>query len=188
MNQKIRNQIVARVSAIEGGTFTNDDLRLLFIDLRAILPMAARNDAQISTLYDIFDLAAHPNRRDRGRTFNASKGIIDQFLKSISQGGSVQVNLLNLNVATSLCAALDALQIPCDQASLKAKEGRLKLEVYHLLDGVEIAIIDDRGDSASIFYDAGQERALVSFKMKPFNNTIGNLTISGSPTMRFPII
>lgn len=189
MNKKIIDQIATRVSAVESGSFTNDDLRLLLIDLRALLPRGAQHqDSRISHLYDIFDVAAHPNKRDRGRAFKASEKIIDQFVKAVAEGGTVRVDLLALNVADSLCAVLDVLQLPYDKGRVEMQQEKLKLEVYHLLDQVEIDTKNDAIETASIHYDPDQKRAFISFKMKPFHNKIGNLTISGSPTMRFPLI
>jgi hypothetical protein len=121
-------------------------------------------------------------------SLKASTKIIDEFVTSITKGGSVQIQLLDLTVAKSLQAVLDVLEISYDKERLEAQESKLRLNVYHLLDGVEIDVKDDAVESAWIHYDTKIDGAFISFKVKELNNSIGNLTISGSPTMRFRLI
>ena len=188
---KVKNQIIEKISKIEGGKYCYDDERLLFIDLRDSLPTTDTLDPKISQIYEIFHFSAHPNSRDSRKTFNVSRKIINQFTKSIKECGSVNISLLDLTVTESLEHILDLLNIPYNLKALNKQEHNLMLNVYQLLDGVEIdleKIKNDSIESAKISCDYKNDFVFIEFKVKPFDNTIGNLRISGSPTMRFRLL
>jgi len=188
MIEKVKKDIERRISLIEGGDFSIDDVRLLFIDMRDSLPETDQPDPKISQLYDIFNFAAHPNSRERGKTFKVSERIVTEFTNAIKRGGSVNVHPVELAIVESLVVVLDILGVPYEKELLKSQEVKLERHIYFLLDGVDIGIKNDSIESAHIYCDSTNKYVFIEFRVKPFNNTIGNLTISGSPTMRFRLM
>jgi hypothetical protein len=192
MIDKVAADIAERVRRIERGSYGYDDLRLLFIDIRDSLPTAGYaeelSDSAVVQLRDAFNFAAHPNSRERGTTFKVSRKIIKEFVQAVSVGGSVNVALLDLQVSEALGVMLKVLDIPHDQARLTAQEDALRGHVFRLLDGVLMEVNEDAIESASVQIDEDSGFAFIAFKMRPFQNQIGNLTISGAPTMRFRLL
>lgn len=190
MIEKVRTDIITRLHRIETGEYGLDDVRSLFIDIRDSLPEEAGgfSDSGVAQLYDVFNFAAHPNSRKRGKTFRVSEKIVKQFTESIRVGGSVSVSLLDLRVVDSLLAMLATLGIPANADRLAAQEDMLRRHVYQLLDGVVMEITNDAIESACIHIDQANGWAFISFKVRPFANQIGNLSISGAPTMRFRLL
>jgi len=191
MIEKIKEDITNRISLIQRGDFNIDDVRLLFIDLRASIDSLEKNvksPIKDSQIYGIFDFVAHPNSREKGKTFKVSETVVEQFVTSITQGGSVNIQLLDLRITESLKSILEMLDIPYNQGLLEKQEIDLLSYVYHLIDGVVLNIKNNYIESAQIVYGPADNHTYIEFKVKPFNNKIGEQTISGSPTMRFRLL
>ncbi len=60
--------------------------------------------------------------------------------------------------------------------------------IYKLLDGVTLEFYNVGIERAWIEYDDINNFVFLKYKVKQFANKIGNLTISGSPTMGFRLM
>jgi len=188
MIDKVKREVITKIEKIESGQFDCDDIRLLFVYLRDSLSEADKSIESISKIIDIFKFCAHPNERNQGRVFNISKKIATDFVNSITKGGRVFVTLFDIDILETLETIFEILKIPYKKDLLERQRKRIMLCVYDFLDGVKIKIDNPSVEDTYLFYDRKNNYVFISYKMKPFNNKIGNLTISGSPTMRFRLM
>ncbi|MBY0294093.1 hypothetical protein K2Q08_02055 [Patescibacteria group bacterium] len=188
MTEKVKNEIIQCVGKIEEGIFTYQDIKILFINLRDSIPQEDPPNQKLAQIHDLFTFAAHPNSRERGKTFKVGKTIADQFVKSIQQGGQVTISVLEFAITEYIKEVLDILQIPYNHSSLVKQEHQLMMFVYEILDQVELELDNSAIEWAQIQPNSSTGQVYIAYKMKPFNNTIGSLTIRGNPTMRFRLL
>ncbi len=182
MIERVKNDIISRVHKIESGQFNEDDIRLLFINLRDSLD-AIKNRAVAGLLYDVFDFCAHPNARNRGDIFKYSRKICIQFVQSIKTGGVVSIETINIQVSQLLASILEALKIPYDEALLINQNNNITLSVFNILNDTELSIKeihkDDIVESCNVSYDSALASIFISFKLRAFNITRSdNMTIT----------
>jgi len=188
MNNKVKKEVISKLRKIENGQFDCDDIRLLFIDLRDSLSPIDKSNEDIAKINDLFHFCAHPNARREGKVFKISKKIAKDLVDCFTKGGKVVINLFDVDVLETLTVIFNILDIPYTKDRLERQREKIMLCVYKFLDGIEINIDNNSIEHTSIVCDPINNYVFISYKMKPFNNTIGNLTISGSPTMRFRLM
>lgn len=190
MIPKVRKRIIAKLQRIEAGSFSTDDITILFIDIRDSLDTLDDFD-KTDPLYDIFNFCAHPNARRMGPTFRYTRDKLkNEVLPFIFEGGSLQATPLTLNITDSLVSMLSALSILTAGKKLKANAQKLAKCVYGILRDVPILIEDDYIESCMVIYDKNLGMPLISFKMKYIENVNQetNFTFKGNPTLNFRLV
>lgn len=181
----MKNWVQVRTEKIESGTFTQDDVRLLFIDLRDCIAENELLREKVLNLYDIFDSCAHPSQRSRGAIFRHSRKIVHEFIQSVKSGGSVS-NDVNIDINASLKIIYAELGIRYNDVRFTEQIPRITECIYALLGGSKLIIEDEAIEYCEIVHNDILNQVFIAFKLKPFSYTHSSgLTISGEPIMNF---
>lgn len=189
MSSKVKEWLLDRIKKIESGQFTDDDVRLLFIDLRDCVEGNQPLRDEVPLLYDLFNVCAHPGQRNRGLLFKQSRNLVCDFIEAIRSGGVVAAKELEIDMFASLMRVYDALDLQCRRALFLKQIPDILKCIYRIAGDTKLIIDNDAIEYCELKYSDNPSRLLVSFKVKPFSHVlVGGLTVSGEPTIQFVLL
>jgi hypothetical protein len=199
MTPKVKKDITNRIAKIESGRFGDDDIRLLYLDIRDCSQLERVSGDVVDVLYDIFHFCAHPNARDRGLVFERTKKKVKATVQTLLKNPDInlQAEPIKVDIVSSLNNVLTKLTIVHNSKNLQRQKEKILTSTYSLLKDVKMVIEDDDIEGVLIHYDTEIKCPMISFKMKPFvarheltddEGRSYTVKVNGEPTIRFRLM